>query len=195
MLKPKLQYFGHLIQRTDSLEKTLVLGMVGGRCRRDDRGWDGWMASLTQWPWVWVSSRSWRWTGKPGMLQSMGSQKSQTLLSNITELILNYNFPEYSWKWVGFDKGLEELLPMLYRFSLEWFLSLNVVGRAAAWSQKTWTWILALPVSKNFNWFYFEGLSFLLCKVGNITPTLFITYLWDFKEINDLYELLKWEHS
>ena len=38
MLKPKLQYFGHLIQRTDSLEKTLVLGMVGGRCRRDDRG-------------------------------------------------------------------------------------------------------------------------------------------------------------
>ena len=66
MLKPKLQYFGHLIQRTDSLEKTLVLGMVGGRCRRDDRGWDGWMASLTQWPWVWVNSRSWWWTGRPG---------------------------------------------------------------------------------------------------------------------------------
>ena len=41
----------------------------------DDRGWDGWMASLTQWTWVWVSSRSWWWTGKPGMLQSMGSQR------------------------------------------------------------------------------------------------------------------------
>ena len=37
----------------------------------DDRGWDGWMASPTQWTWVWVSSRSWWWTGKPGMLQSM----------------------------------------------------------------------------------------------------------------------------
>ena len=41
----------------------------------DDRGWDGWMASPTWWTWVWVSSGSWWWTGKPGMLQSMGSQR------------------------------------------------------------------------------------------------------------------------
>ena len=41
----------------------------------DERGRDGWMASLTWWPWVWVSSRSWWWTGKPGVLQSMGSQR------------------------------------------------------------------------------------------------------------------------
>ena len=41
----------------------------------DDRGWDGWMASLTQWTWVWVNSRSWRWTGKPAVLQSMGLQR------------------------------------------------------------------------------------------------------------------------
>ena len=41
----------------------------------DDRGWDGWMASRTQWTWVWVNSGSWRWTGRPGMLQSMGLQK------------------------------------------------------------------------------------------------------------------------
>ena len=40
----------------------------------DDRGWDGWMASLMQWTWVWVSSGSWWWTGRPGILQSMGSQ-------------------------------------------------------------------------------------------------------------------------
>ena len=72
MLKLKLQYFGHLM--TDSLEKTLILGKIKGRRRRDDRGWDGWMASPTQWTWVWVSSRSW-WTGKPGMLQSMELQR------------------------------------------------------------------------------------------------------------------------
>ena len=41
----------------------------------DDRGWDGWTASLAQWTRVWVSSRSWQWTGKPGLLQSMGSQR------------------------------------------------------------------------------------------------------------------------
>ena len=41
----------------------------------DDRGWDGWMASLTQWTWVWVNSGSWGWTGRPGVLQSMGLQR------------------------------------------------------------------------------------------------------------------------
>ena len=48
---------------------------IGGRRRRDDRGWDGWMASLTRWTWVWVNSGSWWWTGRPGMLRSMGSQR------------------------------------------------------------------------------------------------------------------------
>ena len=42
---------------------------------RDDRGWDGWMASPTQWTWVWVNFRSWWWTRRPGVLQSMGSQR------------------------------------------------------------------------------------------------------------------------
>ena len=51
----------------------------------DDRGWDGWIASPTQWIWVWVNFGSWWWTGKSGILQSMGSQ-SQTWLSNWTEL-------------------------------------------------------------------------------------------------------------
>ena len=41
----------------------------------DDRGWDGWMASLTWWTWVWINPGSWWWTGKPGVLQSMGSQR------------------------------------------------------------------------------------------------------------------------
>ena len=46
---------------------------VGGE--GDDRGWDGWMASTTWWTWVWVGSRSWWWTGKTGVLQSMGPQR------------------------------------------------------------------------------------------------------------------------
>ena len=47
----------------------------------DNRGWDGWMASPTWWTWVWASSGSWWWTGKPGMLKSLSSQ-SQTWLSD-----------------------------------------------------------------------------------------------------------------
>ena len=52
----------------------------------DSKGWDGWMASLTQWAWVWVNSGSWWWTGKPGVLQFMGSQ-SWTRLSDWTEFV------------------------------------------------------------------------------------------------------------
>ena len=59
----------------DSLEKTLVMGKIEGRSRRRRQRMRGWMASPTQWTWVWENSRrQWR-TGKPGVLQSMGSQR------------------------------------------------------------------------------------------------------------------------
>ena len=86
MLKLKLQYFGHLMWRVDSLEKTLMLGGIGAGGKGDDRGWDGWMASPTRWTWVWVNSRSWWWTGRPGLLPIHGVAKSQTRLSDWTEL-------------------------------------------------------------------------------------------------------------
>ena len=58
----------------DSLEKSWCWERLKAG-EGDNRGWDGWMASLTQWTWVWVNSRSWQWTGRPGILQSIGSQK------------------------------------------------------------------------------------------------------------------------
>ena len=71
----ELQYFGHLMRRVDSLERFECWeGLVAGG-EGDDRGWDGWMASPTQWTWVWVNSGSWWWTGRPGVLQFMGSQR------------------------------------------------------------------------------------------------------------------------
>jgi len=48
---------------------------LGARREGDDRGWDGWMASPTLWTWVWVNSGSWGWTGRPGVLRLMGSQR------------------------------------------------------------------------------------------------------------------------
>ena len=71
----KLQYFGHLIQRANSLERPWCWAGLKAGGEVDDRGWDGWMASLTRWTWVWASCRRWRRTGKPGVLQSMGSQR------------------------------------------------------------------------------------------------------------------------
>ena len=75
MLKLKLQYFGHLMQRADSFEKTLILGKIKGRRRegRQRMRWlDGIIDSMDMFL---VASGSWWWTGRPGMLQFMGSQR------------------------------------------------------------------------------------------------------------------------
>ena len=74
MLKLTLQYFSHLMQVTDSF-KTLMLGKIEGR-RRRGRQRMRWLAGIAnRQTWVWASSRSWWWTGKPCMLHSMGSQR------------------------------------------------------------------------------------------------------------------------
>ena len=63
-----------------------------GGGKGDDRGWDGWMASLTQWTWVWVDSGSWWWTGRPGMLWFMGSQRVKQKLVTQQQQIINQTY-------------------------------------------------------------------------------------------------------
>ena len=75
MLKLKRQYFCHLMQTTDSLEKSLSLGKIEGRKRRGLKGWDGWMASLMQWTWTWANFGRWWGTERPGVLQSIELQR------------------------------------------------------------------------------------------------------------------------
>ena len=75
ILKLKLQYFGHLMQRVDSLEQTDAGRNLGAGGEGDDRGWDGWMATWTWWTWVWVNSGSWWLTGRPDVLRFLGSRR------------------------------------------------------------------------------------------------------------------------
>ena len=85
---------------------------LGAGGEGDDRGWDGWMASPTRWTWVWVNSRRWWWTGRPGVLRFMGSQRAGHDWVNWTELnwrvqpqraclyssiLLGYSFSKYPW--------------------------------------------------------------------------------------------------
>ena len=99
MLKLKLRYCGHLMQRVDSLEKTLMLGEIGAGGEGDDRRWDGWMASLTQWTWVWVNSGSWWWTGGLVCCDSCGLKELDTTeWLNWTELsLLPFQMPSVSF--------------------------------------------------------------------------------------------------
>ena len=130
MLKLKLQYFGHLMLGTDSLEKTLMLERLKAGGEGDDRGWDGWMASPTQRTWVWVNSGSWWWTGRPGVLQSMGSQ---TVWHNwATELNWTHNNVN-ELKIFIFSKGSQiqsthYIIPFIwnskeFKFNLNWLKS------------------------------------------------------------------------
>ena len=75
MLKLKLQHFGTLCEELTHWKRCWCWERLKAGRERDDRGQDGWMTSLTRRTWVWVSSGSWWWTGKPGVLQSMGLQR------------------------------------------------------------------------------------------------------------------------
>jgi len=87
MLKLKFQYFGHLMQKADSFEKTLMLGKIEGRRRREQQRMR-WLDGITySMAWVWVNSRNWWWTGSPGILWSMGLQR----VRHDRETDLNWN--------------------------------------------------------------------------------------------------------
>ena len=75
MLKLKLQYFGPSCEELTHWKRPWCLEGLEAGGEGDDRGWDGWMASPTQWTWVWVNSGHWWWTGRPGVLRFMGSQR------------------------------------------------------------------------------------------------------------------------
>ena len=100
MLRLKFQYFGHLMQRTDSSNIDWKRPWWWERLKAGGEGdnrLDGWMASLTRWTWVWVGFGSWWWTRKPGVLQSMGSQR------------------------IGHDWGTEMNWDIFYREKISWF--------------------------------------------------------------------------
>ena len=75
MLKLKLQYFGPWCEELTHWKRPRCWDRLKAGGEGDGRGWDNWLASLTQWRWIWINSVSWWWTGRPGMLQSMGSQR------------------------------------------------------------------------------------------------------------------------
>ena len=112
MLKLKLQYFDHLMWRADYWKRPWCWASLKAGGEGDDRGWDGWMASQTWWTWVWVNSGSWWWTGRPGMLWSMGLERVGH--DWVTELNWTCQLPKV-WKniklkyiWISNDKDSQK---------------------------------------------------------------------------------------
>ena len=73
---------------------------LGAGGERDDRGWDGWMASLTQWTWVWVNPRSFWWIGRPGVLRFMGSQEvGHDWPTELNWIVIHNELIRISWRF------------------------------------------------------------------------------------------------
>ena len=120
----------------------------------DDRGWDGWMASPTQWTWVWASSRSWWWTGKPGVLRTMGLQR----VRHDWETELNWTDLNVILCFNDFDifDVVSHALGQYYRssYSHNNFLKSNVmyVTRCKLHAMFYWLTISCFPKSPLFNY-------------------------------------------
>ena len=141
-INPKGNQFWIVIGRTDAEDETPILWppdvknwhlkrpwcweslRAGGE--GDDRGWDGWMASLTRWTWVWASSGSWWWTGRPGVLQSMGSQRVRHnwmtelnwKVSELVQRVLMYPFPTSPKDDILHTHSLLSIIKTLFDFPI-----------------------------------------------------------------------------
>ena len=124
-----------LMWRTDSLERPWCWESLKAGGEGDDRGWDGWMASPTQWTWAWVNSRSWRWTGRPGVLQSIGSQRvrhdwATELNCKIVTAWVRVNHSQASGDGIRTTVGLQS-----------WW-----TGRSVGWGQRKTSWNPLIPL-------------------------------------------------
>ena len=139
MLKLKLQYFGHLMWELTHLKRPWCWGKSKAVGERDHRGRDGWMASLTQWTWVWASSRSWWWIGKPGVLQSMGSQGVRhDWVAELTWCTLQVK----TW----FKHGLNIMIDMRHFFSLFFISIIDFLSKERQASSFGKYWIVSQTV-------------------------------------------------
>ena len=103
----------------------------------DDRGWDSWMASLTQWTWVWVNSGSWWWTGRPGVLWFMGSQRTGHEWLNWTELA--WNIPLVSL--ISLKRSLVFPVLLFSSISLHWSLRKTFLNPLCVLWNSVFKWV------------------------------------------------------
>ena len=188
MVKLKLQYCGYLLWRTDSLKRPWCWERLKAGGEGDNRGWDGWMTSLTQWTWVWANSRRQWMTGKPGVLQSMGLQRTghdwatqqqfpwnpscQTTASPITgmwtlaALSLLNSFRPFSTGSLSPVLKYGDVSPTLKQrnpsFLLQFFFGICVLSHFSQSDSAThWTVACQAPLSMEFSrWEYWSGLPF-----------------------------------
>ena len=131
MLKLKFQYLAIWWEELTHWKRPWCSERLKAGGEGNDRGWDGWMASPTQWTWVWASSGSWWRTGKPGVLQSMGSQRvgqDWATENKLVLMILNVNWA-FTVCWAQSQSYSRMLHSFLYLWSPQALLQLMTFCR------------------------------------------------------------------
>ena len=150
----------------------------------DNRGWDDWMASLTRWTWVWVSSGSWWWTGRPGVPQSMGSQRVRhDWVTELTDwLFMGFSRQEY-WSGLPISSPVDHVLSELSTMTCPSCVALHSMTDNVIEFQKAVIHVIIL-VSFLWLWFSFWGsgitvLSFSVCLPMDENKRLVQAFWWD----------------
>ena len=164
------------MQLTDKIWDYLL---YSGGGERDDRGWDGWMASPNWWIWVWASFGSWWWTGKPGVLQSMGLQRIRhnwatelNCLQSILQPSLSFHPPSFARKKISpfwyrtnkFKSTYAEYLLLLSVFQMVdiSFRGFTCQSLPSIWRQLVWLCLLVMSMTIPSAAWYHKPMAILL---------------------------------
>ena len=146
---------------------------LGAGGEGDDRGWDGWMASVTRWTWVWVNSGSWWWTGRPGMLWFMGSQR------------VGHDWAtELNWtEWFTYsEQTLHSFIMLLFDTYIFGFVVFVQSLRCVQLSATPWSIACRFPLSFTVSWSLLRFMSIelvmlsshlILCHPLLLLPSIF----------------------
>ena len=159
-----------------------MLGGTGAEREGDNSGWDGWMTSPTLWTWVWVDSRSWWWTERPGVLRFMGSQRvghewATELNWNLKTWILHNSHFDFKvcmvWVWESQIKAYEFILKAFELLSLQYSLLKSTTNFHHSLPHIPHFWLLGSP-------FCFLFLSFIQAISNFIWPSS-SNKIWGYK--------------
>jgi len=214
MLKLKLQYLATSCKELNHWKRLWCWEGLGAGGEGDDRGWDGWMASPTRWTWVWVDSGSWWWTGRPGVLRFMESQRvgmteqlswtePHLLVAPVKESICNVREPGLIPRsgWPSREGNGNPLQYSGLENSMDrgaWWATVHRVSKSFKWLSRG---LFSIASDSLQHWLSYSSVQLLSHVRFLVTPwtaachaSLFITNSWSLLKLMSIEMVMPFNH-